>query len=894
MSGSRHLDDLDDDIRDHIERETEGNIQRGMTPEEARYAALRRFGNVTLAKEETRAVWIARWIDVLHQDLTYAWRSLRRQPGFTFVAVITLALGIGANAAIFSVIDAVLVRPLKTPDADRLVRLVNRGRGGASSTASIRQLKVWAVQDSVLEEVSAHRLELVNLTGSSPPEQIPAGRVSLNFFRLFHARIARGRPFEPDEDQPNGARVVLLSHEFWTRRFGADDAIVGRTVTLGGMPHLIIGIVAAGFDTEQFDERPDVWLPFQLDLERRDFGDLFLVSGRLKSGVALETADAQLRAAYTQYRRDSPELSAIVPATATFGVERLQAAMTGAFRPILLLLQTAVAFLLLIACVNVGALVLARATNRAHELAIRSAIGAGRWRVVRQLLTESFLLSAIGAVAGLAVAGISIRALLALYPVDTPFFNTSGALALPRISAHGNTVALNWHVIAFTAALSVAATILFGLVPAIRMSRVEVISDLKQRDGRVHHPGAVRRAWSVPIEMALALVLLIGSTLLIRSLVATYRVDPGFDRHHVMTARMSVAGTPLQTRAGITRVTQDGEARLRSLPGVLAAGATCCLPLDTVWQLQFNIAGRPLDRVPWHGFAGWTFVSPGYFDVFKIPLLRGRTFTDQDDGGGPGVVIINETMARLYWKEGDPLHDRLTIGRGMRPEYEEDPVRQIVGIVGDVRDVNLRIPPRPAMYVPMAQVPGSVNIVNLRLLPLAWIVRTRQDPQQLTPAFRHELEEASGGLPVGRIRSMDAVALQSTARQEFVISLLTTFTGIALLLAAVGVYGVTMYSVQRRRHEIGVRLALGATAATIRRMVVAQGLRGVLIGIAVGIIAAFGVGRLLAATLFGVTPHDPTTFLIAPAFLTCVAMLAIWIPSIRAANVDPVTMLRRE
>jgi len=893
MTGRRHLDDLDQDIRDHIERETEDNIQRGMSPEDAHDAALRRFGNVALVKEEARAVWIARWLDVLHQDLTYAFRSLRRQPAFTAVAVLTLALGIGANAAIFSVIDAVLVRPLKTPDADRLVRLVDRVRGGASSTASIRHLKVWAVQDSVLEDVSAHRLELVNLTGSSPPEQIPAGRVSMSFFHLFRAPIARGRTFTPEEDRPNGARAVLLSHEFWTRRFGGDETVVGRTLTLGGAPHLVIGIVAAGFDTEQFDERPDVWLPFQLDLERRDFGDLFVVSGRLKSGVALATADAQLRVVYTQYRRDSPELAAIMPATATFGVEPLQGAMTGGIRPVLLLLQTAVAFLLLIACVNVAALVLARATNRARELAIRAAIGAGRRRVVRQLLTESLLLSAIGGVSGLAVAVVSIRALLALYPVETPFFNTSGALTLPRISAHGNAVALNWHVIAFTAALCVAATILFGLTPAIRMSRVEVVADLKQRDGPLQHRG-VRRPWSVPIEVALALVLLIGSALLVRSLLATYNVDPGFDRHHVMTLRMSVAGTPLETRAGLTRVTQDGEARLRSLPGVVAAGATCCLPLDTVWQLQFKIAGRPLDRAPWHGFAGWTFVSPGYFDVFKIPLLRGRLFTDQDDAGGPGVVIINETMARLFWKDGDPLNDRLTIGRGMRPEYEDDPVRQIVGIIGDVRDINLRLPPRPAMYVPMAQVPDSVNVVNLRLLPLAWIVRTRQDAQQLTSAFRRELEDASGGLPVARIRSMDDVAVQSTARQEFVISLLTAFAGAALLLASVGVYGVTTYSVQRRKHEIGVRLALGATPATVRRMLVAQGLHWVLIGIATGIVAAFGVGRLLAAMLFGVTAHDPPTFLIAPAVLTGVALIAIWIPSVRAGSVDPVTMLRHE
>jgi predicted permease len=438
------------------------------------------------------------------------------------------------------------------------------------------------------------------------------------------------------------------------------------------------------------------------------------------------------------------------------------------------------------------------------------------------------------------------------------------------------------------------ATILFGLVPAIRASRGDVIPDLRSFGGRVDHRRGVHRPWSVPIETALALVLLISSALLVRSLLALYRVDPGFDGHHVTTLTMSVAGTPLQRQAELTVSTQEAETRLRSLPSVLAAGVTCCLPLDTVWQLQFKIAGRPLDRAPWHGFAGWTFVSPGYFDVFRIPLIRGRLFTNQDDAAGSGVVIVNEAMARLFWKDGDPLNDQLTIGRGMRPEYEDDPIRQIVGIVGDVRDLDLRTPPRPAMYVPIAQVPDSVNALNLRLLPLAWIVRTHAETQPITSAMRHELEQVSGGLPVGRIRSMAEVTSLSTARQRFVISLLATFAGTALLLAAVGVYGVATHSVRRRWHEIGVRRALGATAADVRWMLVAQGLRWVLIGIVSGLLMAFGVGRLLEAALFGVTPHDFATFLIAPILLAAIALTAIIIPALRVATIDPATMLRHE
>jgi putative ABC transport system permease protein len=329
MKWRQHLESLDEDIRDHLERETQINIDRGIPSPEARRLAMLRFGSVFRTKEDVRAVWIARCLDVLWQDLTYCVRSLRRQPAFTVVAVLTLGLGIGANAAIFSVVDAVLLRPLPTPDAERLVRVVNRYRGvDASPTASIRNFRIWAMQDRVLEDVSAHRLELVNLTGTDTPTQTPAARVSVNFFHLFVAPIAIGRPFTADEDRPGGPRVALLSHEFWMRRFGSDPLVIGQTLTLGGAPHQVIGIVGPGFDSEQFDERPDVWLPFQLGLDRRDFGDLFLVSARLKPGVAMATADAQLRVAYAQYRRESPDFAAAMPESATFGVEPLQASMT--------------------------------------------------------------------------------------------------------------------------------------------------------------------------------------------------------------------------------------------------------------------------------------------------------------------------------------------------------------------------------------------------------------------------------------------------------------------------------------------------------------------------------------------------------------------------------------
>jgi predicted permease len=834
-----------------------------------------------------------RWRDDVSQDLKYALRMLRRTPGFTAAAVVALALGIGANTAMFSVVNAVLLRPLRAPDADRIFRFTETYQGTPSWVAGLRTFNTWRQQTAAFEDISAHWLEFANLTSASYPEQIPVARVTAGFFRLFGAQVIKGRTFTEEEDRPGGATsVVVLSREFWTRQFGADADIVGKVVSLGGVSRVVVGILGGGFDTEQFDQRPDVWVPFQIDPSTPERGTLCFTTGRLKPGVALSAARAQLQAAAEEWRKAGPG-----PATSTagFAVVPLREAMVGEARPALVILAGAVGLVLLIACANVANLLLVRAVGRRREMAIRTAIGASRRRIVRQLLTESMLLAAAGGLFGIVLGVAGIGTLLAQYPGNNPLILANRAASLPRIGQDASAITLDWRVLLFTVVMSMLTGILFGLLPAVQACRTDVGAALKQADGTTGSGsrGSRVRGLLVVSEIAIALTLLIGAGLLIRTSLALLAVNRGFDLHNVLTLRMSVSGTRFETRAGLEQLTRDGSERVRALPGVAVATSACCVPLETVWQLPFVIASRPLTGA-FHAFAGWTFVSPGYFEAFNIPLVRGRTFTDRDDAGAPGVVIINAAMARRFWPNDDPLNGQLIVGRSMRPEYKEDPVRQIVGIVGDVRDQGLNRPPRPAMYVPIAQVPGSVTTLNVRLLPLTWIVRTNADRHSLTRRIEAELSAASGGLPVTRIRSMDEVAAESIARTRFDTLLMTVFGLSALFLAAIGIYAIMAFSVRQQSREIGIRRALGAGSSQVRYMVLIHGMRLSLIGVGVGLASAFGLARLLATYLFGVTVYDPVVFVSVPVLLSTVALIAVWFPARRATLVDPAVALRYE
>jgi predicted permease len=819
-------------------------------------------------------------LEALLKDLRYSFRIFRQSPGFAAAAVAALALGIGANTAIFSVVSAVLLKPVAIKDAESVVMFMNTSPQGSGPAASPAKFQHYRNQTAVVQDVSAFRTSVVNLTGGSFPEQLRAANVSADFFPLLGAPVARGRTFSADEDRPNGPPVVVISGSLWQRRFNSDPDIAGKTISLGGDSFTIVGVLGAGFDVQELGPTPDVWMPMQLDPNTSDQGHYFRAMGRLRPGVSLAQAKARLEASAAEFSAKFP--NALNPGNG-FTVVPIREAFVRNVRPLLLVLAGAVSFVLLIACANVANLLLVRATGRRREIAIRSAIGAGRGRIVRQLLTESVVLSVVGGAIGLVLGIVGIRALLAI--------NTAG---LPRVGQDGALVGLDWRVLAFTAAVSIGTGVLFGLIPALQGSRADLSVTLKESSARSGTGVRQNKTRSILVvsEVALAVILLVGSALLIRTSIALHHVDPGFDASNILTMRMSLTGPKYLESVGVERVVRDGVERLQSIPGVEVASATCCVPLEGGYGLPFIIVGRPLEG-PAHGGGGWLTVSPGYFDVFRIPVKQGRAFTDRDTKGTPPVVIINEAMARQFWPKGDPLNDRLAIGRGVMREFADEPERQIVGIVGNVRDGGLNNDPGPTMYIPQGQVPDAANALNVKLTPIAWVVRTKVEPHSVSAAVQEQLRQATG-LPVSDIRTMDEVVSRSTSRDRFNMWLMTVFGASALLLAAIGIYGLMAYSVAQRTQEIGIRLALGAEASNVKNMVVMQGLKLTITGIVIGLGCAFLLTRLLAALLFGVTARDPVVFGAVPVLLTLVALVAVWIPARRASRVDPILALRYE
>ena len=816
-------------------------------------------------------------------DVRYALRTMRRNVGFTAIALAALAIGIGANTAIFTVVDAVLLQPLPYLQPDRIMKLGRQYRSGVGYSNSIPKYMMWR-QNHVFEAMAVYDFGALamNLGSGNPPEPVKGAHVSADYFKVFSVAPIAGRSFSHSEDLPRGPAVAVISYGVWQSRFGGAEDILGRPILLNGVPYSIIGILPNGFHP---DPEADLWIPLQADPNSTNQGHYLNVAGRLKPGVTVAAAQAEMKVIGEQFRKVNPKW---MDADEGVAVVPMRDATTGEVRTALLVLFGAVALVLLIACANVANLLLARAAGRQRELAIRSAMGADRARVVRQLLTESVLLAGCGGLLGLGLGAWGVRGLLLLVPGNIPRVTDAagGSVVIP---------ALDWRVTVFTIGLALLTGIVFGLFPALHASKPDLVSTLKEASGRSGTGLRHKRVRSalVVVETALALVLLVGAALLIRSFVGLRSVNSGLDPHNVFTFQTSLAGTAYSTTASVSNFTTQVVQRMEAVPGVEAAASTIALPVEAGIDLPFAIVGRAPTRGEYNGDEQWRSVSPHYFGVFKIPLLRGRGFADGDTGAAARIVIINNAMAKKYWPKEDPVGQVIVIGKGLGPQFEEPP-RQIVGIVGDVRENGLGNAGVGVMYIPQTQMTEGLTALANSVIPLSWAVRTATDPSPVRVAIERELHAVDGQIAISRERTMEQVLSSAVARQNFNMVLLSIFAGVALVLAAISIYGLMSYSVEQRTQEIGIRMALGANRGTMLRTVLQEGMTLAIVGVVLGLGLAYGLTRLLASLLFGVKASDPLAFAIVAGILTVVAAAAAFIPARRATNVDPAIALRYE
>ena len=804
-------------------------------------------------------------MESLVNDVRYGIRSILKRPGFSLVAVVTLALGIGATSAIFSVVNGILWRPLPYPNPQQLVMAWtnHQARGGpAQEWFSPAEIDDWRAQNTVFSQFSALNNWAPTLTGGDEPQSLVGAAVSYDMFNLLGIAPARGRSFLPEEDQPKAANVAILSDELWRTRFNSDPNMVGKSISLNQEAYQVVGVMPAGF---QFPIIPgvQVWRTLRPTLNPSCARGCIVLRaiGRMKDNVRIEQAEADVSTIASRLAAQYPETNSKVGAT----LVPFQEQLVGNIKRPLLILLAAVGFVLLIACANVANLLLSRAATREREMALRSALGASRGRVIRQLLTESGLLACAAGVTGLALAYWLLRLLVSLSPQGTPGLDQ---------------IAIDRYVLGFTVLTAAFTGIVFGLAPALQLSKVDLNRSLKDTGkGTPGGGGGGRlRGALVVAEMALALLLLIGSGLLMKSFVLLQRVDPGFNPDHVVTLRMILSRTPYPTTPQIVNFYTQLLDRVKATPGVQSAATISTLPLSgNQTDTNFLIEGRPAPPPNQEPSAWFNSISPDYFQAMQLRLIKGRNFTDSDNEKSPLVAIIGETMARKFWPSEDPLGKR--IGRG------PDKWREIIGVVRDVRHFSLSTDPPPTMYFPMRQVPAR---------GMDLVVRTSGDPLSMVPTLRQQVWAGDRNLAIANFGSMKDQVAASIIQQRFILTLLACFAGLALLLAAIGIYGVMSYAVTQRTHEIGIRMALGARVGDVLRLVFRQGLALTSIGVAIGMVLAFALTRLMTSLLFGVTPTDAFTFAIVAAALIVVALAACLIPARRATRVDPLVALRYE
>jgi putative ABC transport system permease protein len=802
-------------------------------------------------------------------DLRYAFRQLLKNPGFTAVAVLTLALGIGANTAIFSIVNGVLLRPLPYVQPDRLIRLYSGStqEPQLQIPVSLPNFRDWQDQNQVFQQLALYWGVSATLTDAAEPERLEGTGVTEQLFPLLGVQPELGRNFLPEETRSGADKVVILSHKLWQRRFGGNANLVGATIHLDNQVCTVIGIMPRGFEFPE-PASAEFWVPIALD--RRDLDNrlafAFWSIGRLKPGVTLEQARLELSAISKRLEQEHPATNtdrnaALLP---------LAESMMGNVRSLLWLLSGAVSFVLLIACSNVANLLLARTAARRKEFAIRQSLGASRFRVLRQLLTESTLLSLAGGTVGFLAASWAMNSLLALSPSDIP---------------RKDGIRLDLGVLVFTLAVSILTGLCFGLAPAWKAWKTEVNDSLKE-SGRATLGGLRRHRLHdalIVSEVALSLVLLVGAGLVLRSFVQVYRVDPGFATGNVLTARIALPSNKYSAAQQRVAFFQDVLNRVEALPGVQAAAFASDLPLTGFGVMRpFHIEGRPHATPRDYTYARIRVASAGYFQAMHVPIVQGRDFAPSDADNAPAVALINQATARVFFPGKDPVGQRMKLGVG--PE-DQSPWCTIIGVVGDTRFMGLDREAQPEWYQPYLQSPWSA---------MSLVVRTEPDPLSLAPAIRRELHTLDKDQPFHNVRTMEELLSASMRWRRFVMGLLGLFATFALTLAAVGLYGVMSYAVVQRTQEIGIRMALGAQRNDVLRLVVRQGLTVAAIGILIGSAGAFALRRTMANFIFGVTATDPTTFAGVALLLLCVCFLACFLPARRAAKVDPMEALRNE
>jgi predicted permease len=806
-------------------------------------------------------------MDTLLHDLRFALRALRRSPGFTAVAVLTLALGIGANTAIFSVVDAVLLRPLPFAESDRLVRLFTVSRLSDHDVYSPANFRDARTLNHTLAEVSFFDGGSFTLTGRGEPTQLQGVRVGQNFFQVLRARPALGRVFRAEENQPGQNRVVVLSHSLWQQRFGGDPAIVGRTISLNRLPYEVVGVMPAGFS---YPEGQEAWVPEEYDgrfMSEDSRGGYYMdVFGRLKPGVTVEQAARDVHAIGERLKVEHPETNAGFGMTVT----SMREATVGDVRGALLILLGAVGLVLLIACANVANLMLARATARDTEMAVRAALGANRHRLVRQLLTESVLLAALGGAAGLLLAVWGTRLLVSFHPEGVP--------RLMEVRVDG-------VVMVFTAGVAVLTGLLFGLLPATQMTRTPLASTLREggRSGLGTRGSARARSILVVAEIALAVMLLTGAGLLIRSFVGLQSVDPGFRPEQVLTWRLNLPQVSYESDASRLAFYDRLLDRLRGQPGVESAAAVTSTPMSgATMVLGVVVEGQPPAEPGEMPTADVLVATPEYLSTMGIPVVRGRAFTAADRAGAPPVVMLNEAAARRLFPGEDPIGRRLSL------TWTRDSVDvggEVVGITPDVRQHSLDGEARPTIYVSYAQAPMS---------RMDMVVRSRLPLGSLTAGIKREVRALDANLPIDELQPLEQVVEQSISQPRFYMTLLSIFAAVALALAAIGIFGVVSYTVRQRRREIGIRMALGAEPARVLRMVIGGAVGLAAVGVGLGVAGALAGTRLMAGLLFGVGATDPTTFIGVSALLLGIAALSSYLPARSAVRVDPNVALRAD